>query len=210
MHSCYYLYQIAQELKNLEPDIIHDLLVALIPTIPSLIVSIKVSNTNRKLQERLHNSDKQEAMRLEYLKFREQVGLTRWHIERVHSSLSYLAASGEIGSVKTRLQEQIDTFILSAERYSFISKKTDIIKKTKEISLTIESLFPLIDELMDSDDAMLIQNRSFSSHDLRSLLDSKIKTPDKNSHISILHSKITDVINEFKKYEASDAIKPQE
>lgn len=209
MHSCYYLYQIAQELKNLEPDIIHDVFVALIPAIPSLIVSITVGNTNRKLQERLHNLNKQEAMRLEYLKFREQVGLTRWHIERVHSSLSYLAASGEIGSVKTRIQEQIDALMLSAERYSFISGNRAITTKTQEISLTIESLFPCIDDFMDSDEARFAQDRTITSHERQSYLEANIKLQN-NSRIYKLYSEITNIITEFKKYKESDEIKPKE
>lgn len=209
MNSCLYLYQIAQELENLEPNFWHDLVIAFIPTIPSIIVSVVLFRKNNRLQEQLHNANKQEAMRLEYLRFQEQVGLTRWHIERVHSSLPYLVTSGEISSVKTRIQEQIDALMLSAERYSFISGNRAITTKTQEISLTIESLFPCIDDFMDSDEARFAQDRTRTSYDRQSYLKADIELQN-SSRIFKLYSEITRIITEFEKYKESDEIKPKE
>lgn len=210
MHFHHYLYQIIQELKNLEPSFLHDLIIALVPTIPSLYISYWLFNKNNELQNRLHNINKQEAMRLEYLRFREQVGLTRWHIERMHSSLPYLATSGEISSVKTRLQQQIDTLMLSAERYSFIGNKPTVATKTREISLRIEGLLPCIDDFMDSDEAKSAQDPQTTVYDRQSLLEASIHLAVENSPISNLYLEIADVIGEFKKYEALDEIKPLE
>lgn len=209
MNSCLYLYQIAQELENLEPSFWHDLVIALIPTIPSVIVSIALFRKNNKLQEQLRNANKQEAMKLEYLRFREQVGLTRWHIERVHSSLPYLVTSGEISSVKTRMQEQIDALMLSAERYSFISGNRAITAKTQEISLTVESLFPCIDDFMDSDEASSAQDHTRTAHDRQIVLEFDIKSKN-SSRIFKLYSEISQIISKFEQYKASDEIKPQE
>ena len=198
MHSCYYLYQIAQELENLEPDLFVDYIIPLASaTIPS-IISLLLLNQNKKLQKQLISATQLENSRQEFLRFHEQIQTTFWTLDKIFSGLPEIVGSDELKLTKTELSNQVSYLIKSAGRYAFLSGREDIQEKTSEISIEIQKLCFSIDDFLDSEDMEIIK-KSYNSRE-NIIADLEMSLFNKNSAISVLKSTSMRTLGDFCEY----------
>lgn len=152
MDSCLYLYQIAQELKNLEPNFFLDYLLPIVP----ILMSIYLIKQNRDLQTQLITSTKLENLQQEFLRFNEQIYAVYWELDKIYSGLPRIAASKELQLTKEELSDQISALIKIAGRFAFLSRRDTTLEKTREISREVQKLCASIEDFLDSEDMELI------------------------------------------------------
>lgn len=198
MHSCYYLYQIAQELKNLEPDWVVDYLIPILSaTLPS-IISYILLKYNKNLQQQLIASTQLENLRQEFLRFHEQIQAIYWILEKTVSGLPEIIGSDELKLTKSELSNKTSGLVTAAGRYAFLSGRNEIQKETAEISRIIQQLCFSIDDFLDSECMEIIKKDHLSRESIIAQLE--IHLSDHQGEINTLKSRAMSTLGDFCEY----------
>lgn len=201
MHSCYYLYQIAQELKNLEPNFFVNYVIPIVSAIVPASISYLLLKQNEKLQEQLIASTQAENLRQEFLQFHEQIQATYWMLEKMFSGLPEIIGSNELKLTKSELSNKTSDLIKAAGRYAFLSGRNDIQEKTAEISREIQRLYFSIDDFLDSEDMKIIKDSDSSREGIIAQLE--IDLSNHTGSINILRSISMRILSKFCEYRTS-------